>query len=354
MSEKEFFDKDFVDEDWLSTPRRQEGEVDRRSVTTDPNKSRRKNRHPLLISLLICVGVILISIFSFKKSNFPILQIGFYTGKIESLNGNSIPLFAMRDKAGRKMLIWPLEKGWKASIVPVDVPAGSEEKSIDAISIKRQGEEFLLSGNESSKGRYEGAVGSSSKKAVGHWTLHLLDSNLIRTYENTETSDINWLALKTELDEIEAKLALSEKRIPEQQKEIEKLMSYIDEKESLKANAEKKYNDEKMRAEKLKEALVQKQSEMERLEQKVRLAYKVTEMGKLVSLARESLEKDKAWIQIMLGHNVETETPEFQEAYNKAKRIVTLKRQLAEEQERIYALLHPGEMKNSVEQTEAQ
>ena len=82
---------------------------------------------------------------------------------------------------------------------------------------------------------------------------------------------------------------------------------------------------------------------MKKLDRQVELAYRVTGMGRLVSLARESLEREGRWQESMLRVGSADIPPEVLEQSAKAERILEIKRLIDSENTRIYDLLHPQE-----------
>lgn len=336
MSEKELFDKDLADEDWLSVPAPLSVDIDQKESQSKDRKNRSISYAKIAIFLLIIGAGIAYFYLGYRHRSFPEIQAGIYSGEINNLSEIKTPIYLEYEESQKKILFWMLQEECQ----PVLIEMSTNKKPL---LVKNSCGDFLLSGYETLPKEYEGRIYDTTKGRSGTWKIRPLKGYKTELSKEDQSSTHLLLLTKRELDEVETKLAAAELKLPQQKKEIQRLINFIEQKEGLKSNADKKFNDEKIKAEKLRKELSEKQNTLERFEKKVELAYRVTDMGKLVSLARESLAKDRAWIQAMLGSSSqEEESPELQAGYDKARRIVKLKSQISEEQEHIYSLLHPG------------
>ncbi len=334
-SEKDLLDKDDVTkDDWLA---------DSKPLSVDafaedsPKGMSIWGATKLILSLALLGGLVAAWLLYNKAERaFPRVEEGVYRGLIEGIYSEPAVLYVEKRSSPDSFVAWVLREGWE----PVVMSAFSKPaEGKDALKMPGPEGDFMLFGVENGPGRFEGAMKAVDGNKSGSWRF-------TRMPDDSPPPDPSlrlWILFNAGLRDVEKLLAELESRIPEQKKEIEKLSSFIEARDGLKANADKKFEEERGKADKLRQELAQKESFVEALQKKVDLAYRVTDMGKLVSLARESTEKDRSWVQSQLKGSGEAETPELNEAYEKAKRIVTIRRQIAEENDRIYSLLHPYE-----------
>lgn len=334
-SEKDLFDKDDVKEDdWLAAPRPLS--VDASAEDTSYGMSI-WGATKLILGLALLGGVIAAwFLYSRAEHVFPRLEDGAYRGLIEGISTEPAVFYLEKRSTSDSFVAWVLREGWEPAVMSAFTrPAEGK----DALKMSGPDGDFMLFGVENGPGRFEGTIKDVNGKKSGSWKF-------TRMPDDSPPPDPSlrlWLLFNADLRGVEKRLAELESRIPEQKKEIVKLTTFIEAKEGLKANADKKFEEEKGKAEKLRQELAQRESSVDALQKKVDLAYRVTDMGKLVSLARESIEKDRSWVKSQLKGSGEVETPELNESYDKAKRIVTLRRQIAEENDKIYSFLHPNE-----------
>ena len=194
---------------------------------------------------------------------------------------------------------------------------------------------------------YSGKVKILQSGAIGSWQLKKLGESSDEISASMKADLHLWLLLKSEQNDVTEKLTKYVDLISSQRNEIQKLIKFITDRETLRTNADKKLNAERNELLALQNKFAQRQQEVRKLEKQVELAYRVTPMGKLVSLSRESLERDGRWIDSMLKSvpsDMDIELTENQIA--EAEKVLSLKKQIELENEKIYKLLHPEEQQS--------
>ena len=155
-----------------------------------------------------------------------------------------------------------------------------------------------------------------------------------------ESETAQWLAVRAALDQVDEEIRIAEQRSPEMRVEIERLTEYVTEGRSLKSRADQKFALEKENLRRVSEKLLARQKEAQELESRIELSQRVTEMGKLVSLAREAREREGRWIDSMFAGSAAAAGSE--EDLQKAAGILEVKRALELEQDRIARLEASG------------
>lgn len=325
----------FGDEDWLANPDAPEAGAPEKTPFPEMQKKPRKERRRLLvviIALLLAAGGVLY--FRATGDTFPDLPPGTYTGVIENLHASPVLIFIDRRGLDSDLLVWLLKPGSEAQLAKGNSLAGKSGFS-SPLHLNDGNDELVLSGSQIRDTVFSGRAFRMGQERPGSWRLSRMEQQSVSGPEGNEKL---WLLLKADLEDIEKKVKEAEHKLPEQKKEIDRLQDFIVSKEGLRANADRKYIEEKAKAEALTRSLTEKQEAVEKLEKRVDLAYRVTDMGKLVSLSRESMGRDELWLRSMLGNLVEEASPELNEAYEKAQRILALQEQIASEQEHIDTL----------------
>jgi len=147
-----------------------------------------------------------------------------------------------------------------------------------------------------------------------------------------------WLLLDSELKDVSNQIVLAERRVPEQRLEIERLTQVLGEGQKFRSKANEKFTLAQQELKQAQAALLAKREEVAGLEAAYDLAQRVTPMGRLVSLSRESLEREWRWVDSAIKSQGPVQTEEFLAAIEKGEKILVLKREIALEEIKIRAL----------------
>src|SRR5690606_28359002 len=119
---------------------------------------------------------------------------------------------------------------------------------------------------------------------------------------------------------------------------VEELTRFITDAESLRKKAEDRYRNVKQEREQVVAEIDSLQKQTKALERQVELAHRVTQRGTLVSLARESLDRESRWIEAMFRSEVSQGGDDFADALRHGNEVMSLRDGIAREREKIFQL----------------
>ncbi len=290
----------------------------------------------LCLAALVSLIVAVILLVSEIHSKFPDLPPGVYAGQILGLERGAeeapIEWYVEVLEAGRTAKVYVLQEGWNAQEISL---RGSKDGEMLSEPLVVSGDTAILrfAGRARTEGGFEGEVVRAQDGAEGGWTLMPIE--IMPVYSDQALSQLRLLlSFISERNLVETKIEELQKQVPIQKQEIENLTRFITQEGVLKDRAEKKLTVAKEAFVTLQSDLDIKKKEAKELEDKIILAQRVTGMGKLASLSRESLERESRWIESMLASGM-GESPDLIAAIEKAERIASLKREIAAEREKV-------------------
>ncbi len=298
--------------------------------------------------LLVLLLVVSWLLFREWSKRFPRLEVGSYVGVLRGYDSGrgdstekkrSVKLYIERGAGSEELLVVVLRTGWEPEIISgVLSDAGSPDSDLLPILVKGDDEELTLTGSKVEKGKYAGWFTGKNRK--GSWELNQVSPEL-QSGESDERKDARlWLLLQAELLDVETKVEEAENLVPQQRAELERLTSFITEGERLKAKANEKFSQLNSDLERVKKELRERQAEGKKLEQTLEVSQKVSGMGKLVALSRESLEREGRWIDSMLKPYGGQPPEDLEGAVERGEKIQELKREIALEKGKIERLLN--------------
>jgi hypothetical protein len=252
------------------------------------------------------IGLGLVVLFAYlwtgARAGFPKIAPGSYIGSISIPDTKEIPsalkLYVERAPSDDELLFVVVRDGWlPQKVLPASQPGADGSFPI---TISGKDGSFRLEGRQIANGQYSGKVVYIDSGRVGSWSLNPITQNELQQSEN-ETGEVrDWLVLQAGLfDAINRTSALGES-LAKQKLEIDTLSGYVTEGGDLKARAEKKLDLIRRQQDDARQLLERKQKEAKELEDKIEIAESVTRMGKLVSLSRETVEREARWADSML------------------------------------------------------
>ena len=253
---------------------------------------------------LVLIGVVVLGayLWSGAKSGFPKIAAGSYIGSI-SIPGakqvsSTFKFYLERSSADDELLFIVLREGW----LPQKVLPATQSSSDMSFPVTISGKDgsFRFEGRQLADGQYAGKVIYIDSGRVGTWTISPVK---VEPKDSTdkETNQVrDWLLLKAGLVDAVARYESLSQNMAKQKAEIDSLSGYVTEGGDLKARAAKKLDGIKREQSDARQLLERKQKEAKELEDKIEIAESVTRMGRLVSLSRESLEREARWADSML------------------------------------------------------
>jgi len=252
---------------------------------------------------------------------------------------NAVPFYVERAPETEDLFVAVLAAGWKPQLVSTVIhAAGSTAPRWILPLIISQGERRLqLTGGAVAKDRYEGEALDLTSGREGTWKLEPIRAPPGDVGQGAQVVRL-WLMLKAELDDVEARTREFERRVPEQRAEIEKLTGLLTEGEELRSRANEKFGSVQEGLAQAERELKQEHQKVQRLEASLEIAGKVTGMGKLVSLSRESLEREWRIVDSKLRSSADASAEDLEEEYERATRILEVQGQVANERAAIERL----------------
>ena len=295
------------------------------------------------------LGIVVVSLLTFLlwsefQQRFPALPEGAYYGILEGVFSADSKieknLYAENIEQEGKLLLTLLEEGWAPQKIDI---AGSRISVNDKdwlypLILSNSRNSIRLIGSRISSGEYRGTATNLGSGLKGRWALHKVKVGIQALTEEEKKELQLWLLLRNELNEIEHKVSRFEEIVPKQKGEITRLEEFVTEGSELKSRADEKLKLALNELDQARKKLKQEQDEIAELESKVLIAQKVTKKGKLVQLARKSLEREARWVESMLNTSIVNESPKLKEALKRAEEILELKKSIAIEKDRIVQL----------------
>jgi len=296
-------------------------------------------------ALAFCLFVAVVASLWFEKQErFPILPPGSYIGTISGIfreEPKPVRFYVEALPQSDEVFFVLIKEAW----MPQRVSLGSRGQAHNAAEwvfplVARGPDRTLkLSGTKTESGYFSGAVSEIPGGGRGAWWLTPIRDQSSSVSEEEASSIRLWLTYKAELEDLEASIAEAQKRGPELKAEVDKLTDFITEGETLRQRADSKFTQVRGDLQQAREGLKKKREEARRLESRVELSQRVTAMGKLVSLARESLDREGRWLDSMLA----AAPDEPQEKASGESETAKLRKAIALEQERLDRIVSPRE-----------
>lgn len=303
------------------------------------------------VAALLLFGLIIVSTLWLRerRQRFPALSPGEYLGQIYGISENEpnegIRLYVDRDPGRDDLLFVLLAPGWEPKYVQT-VAEGEDQNNAEwllPVTVAESKGKLKFIGQMTADGEFTGSVYDIENGKEGSWGLRRISESLSKAIAIDVVDTRLWLMLRSELRGLDAEIDKARTIVPEQRREIEKLTNFITEKSQLKTNADQKYEAEQAASRKISADFQKKHEEVDKLRKQIDLSQKLTGMGKLVALSRESLDRENRWLQSMLRSSVGDDSSELDEAVKRGERILDLRRQIEIENEKIYSLLHPAD-----------
>lgn len=301
-------------------------------------KSRKRHsslkKWSFFISLLLLIGVGYWYFYVSSQQRFPKLPEGSYLGRIYEIFSDepSGVQFFVESLPSEELLFSLQHPKWKQQRVTM-VLGDSQGNWLHPIVIVGSDTKLKFIG-KSNGGIYQGSVATQDGSKKGRWELTMISSPDHNALEDLTKLE-EWLTLKLQSERLSQEILASKRSVSEQNKEITKLTNFITDVDSLKARAEKKFREVTEKISEEEKVLKQKEKEAQVVENQLVLAQVVTDMGKLVSLSRQTLERENRWIDSVLGSALPPLGEDFQLAVEQAKKIIGVKKAIAEEEEYI-------------------
>lgn len=303
----------------------------------------------VLAAICAFTGIIsILFLYLFSKSiseGFPYIKPGSYLGEIDGLESSTgaRPQRLVFDKSNsddRLIIAISGQESFSEVINNIKIEGAHQSGMLlTPPKIKFSENEYQLSGKEDKPGGYSGKIINLKNGRSVRWSVSLVDEYpAIRNSKDLDTIR-EFLSLRNELNEADTSINVAEIGSTQQKTEIERLTHFITEGESLKRNAQEKLIKIKDELEKVKAEFASKQSEVKALNEKLELSQRLTATGRLVSLARESLDRERRWADSMNKTTLSDSALDFDNVVGRGERIILLKNEIDIETAKIERLL---------------
>lgn len=293
-----------------------------------------------LLSLLVVTTLLWLEI----KRRFPVLEPGGYYGSITGIfheSEEAIPFYVERTPDSEDLFFCVLRSGWKPQMVSAVIRSGKADSGW-LLPITVSGEQYRLKfiGARTGPGEYRGTVTNADSPNEGQWRLAAVKAAVAAP---TGDEDLKlWLRQRSELQDLDNQIKEAEERVPKQKADIERLSGFISERGQVQANTEVKLASAQDILSTTKRDLVERRDKLEKLREHVEIAQRASPAGKLVLLARESLDRDARWAESLLRTSGAETVAGLDVAVEKGKQIQELKRQIELERNWIFVLKNPA------------
>ncbi len=278
-----------------------------------------------------------------RVSDFPLIEPGSYLGVIErGIGANSDEpsiLYVERDTDMDSIFFAILRAGFK----PANFHVSASGPLAPLTLVSTEGK-LRFTGRMVSTGLYSGEVENLDTESIGSWTLSNIPAQLdLKMSPEAAEEVLRWLTLRAELRYTESRIKLAESTVPEQKQEIEKLTEYLTEGRVLKERSDKKLRVAQSELSDAQEKLLANQKEADKLAKQLEISQKVTDAGKLVSLSRDSLERERRWIESMFKTSSSDGSSDLVREIERGEKVLDLRAKIAEAKNKLSRLIYERE-----------
>ena len=301
-------------------------------------------KHPALpwVAAALALACLLGASFAYwrgAQERFPRLPSGAYRGIIRDFFPEPVQLYVESLAENEDVFVLLLRPDWLPQLVAASGPgAPGSGDWVFPLTISGPETGLKFTGATQGPGAYGGLVSSPGGERTGIWQLQRMPASQVDMSQDEQSRVKAWMVLSGELEDVEARIAASDRRLTEQKSEIEKLGDLVAEGNSLKTRADRKYQDVQSELAGLREELSAKRAEASKLEASILLSQRVTPTGHLVSLARESLDREWRWLEAMYRAGPVVDNKDINDAAARADELLALKKAVLLEQDRIAAI----------------
>lgn len=309
-------------------------------------KLRRTFRLLLIVlgATAVSLGVVSYHLNAELGKRFPLVAQGSYLGRVERLPGENpekrIDIYLEYSHKGALLFV-VLEHGYVPHLLaslPLDADGTGE--FLPPLTVSGDGVSMTFMGREVELGVLEGTVRESPSGRQRSWRLAQIRSTLDPLVPEVERDVKRWLELRADLAEVEATIVSHEREVASQRAEVERLTGFITQSERLRTRANETFQRTRGELKRAQRELLQLQEEAKKLERSLDLSQRVSGMGKLVALSRESLEREARWVDSMLRAEGESKE-DLNAMVARGVKILAIRKEIAREEAAIAALMQP-------------
>lgn len=283
--------------------------------------------------------LIALTVFSWAShgEHFPTIAPGSYAGLIQIPGKEEVPFFVERKPGSDDVLFIGLSAGWEAQVTSATVRAASNSEWDLPLTIRGDQATFQLVGSSvsSSSSQYSGRISELGAQTEGSWVLFkTLES------DNIELHNPAQLQLRTLLTHeylgLSRQVLSLEEQLTQQKKELEQFTQLSTEAGLAEAKSAEQLKILENEIASIEQKLSKQRKNIEKLKEQIALTQKVSAEGKLLLLAKESLDREARWAASVIKHAPDAKEEGLAEKIQMAKKLLELKRQIAATRNEIF------------------
>ena len=296
-------------------------------------------RKLLLLALIVSTAVLGGAGYLFYSeihSSFPDLPAGRYAGVLtysgEGDSSRTVSWFIDKTAHTSEISAFTSDEEIPAQRVPSNLGLDAALPLI--LSGPRSRLRFIGSG--ASDGAYKGDFLNPISSETGTWTLSRVD---VEATHPSDSADLQAWALRWSNSQgISEKIGIVTTKLAEQKAKIEKLDRFIGDEDALRKKADSRLGVTTEAVQSARTDVSQLRIDLDTTLRDIELAQRVSPRGHLVVLSRESIAREAAWIDGSLQLVSPETAPGFEQSFERALRVKSLKDEIASERKRISVL----------------
>lgn len=303
-----------------------------------------------LVSLAIGCGVVVgVVLFRRYTAAFPDLSPGVYVGMIQpqTRSATSIPWLVARFPGEQSLAVSIGDVRFPAQrVAPID-PSG---KTRLPLAVGESGARMRLIGSLVDSDKYEGSYLNPITHEEGKWTLTKTSTEALPA--NVEQGLTRWFALWQEIERIELEIQDSQGKADQQRVSIDNLHRHVSDEGTLRKTADVRLGRTDSELEAARAELQQRQQQLDKVIRDFDLSQRISQEGKLVFLARETIQRESRWVELSLKLLAPETSLGFDQALARAERVQALRRQIKKEREAVVSSSRHERYRGKSEETE--
>lgn len=270
----------------------------------------------LIAALLVAIAIVLSLIRAEMQLSFPPLAKGAYIGTIDDVFDSSVPIYIYSEGTPGELIVSVLERGWSRASFSVD------SSSVPPLEVRGPTGRLKFVGARRSDGTYSGEVFNLDLQSRGSWKLDRLEAVAPKVVPSNSLTER--VSLQNQIFELRSNIESIGQDMDVHDQAISEMRTLLEDDQAL---------DTKIRSRmtSVRESLLQQEKEVLDLRQRARelakelvFSEKLTDAGKLVSLSRKTLHRERRWIESAFRDSAAQNRSFYVDEYERAERVIEL------------------------------
>jgi len=306
----------------------------------------------ITIAAIIILSAIIYPFFTRGDRAFPDLSQGEFAGILTynpspKESARVLPWYVSQQGESRELSLFIGEQDTKAQ----QATYGDSSGLSSAVPLIVEGEisRLKLVGHRAGDNSFEGTFTDTNSNKTGVWKLDRLSLSSLPAPVEADVQA--WGLVWKEYHDLGVELNVVQGKVAEQRAKADKLIRVAVDDDALRKKADSRFDNAAVTLQDARRSMEDLQVKLGAVDREITLAQRVAPRGRLVLLARESIEREARWIEQSLNMGTPDGAPGFAEAYERAQRVQSLKEAIAAERRRVDQL--HGDTNNPVRSPEA-